>query len=73
MHMPVAMRHAPVHGNAMGMCVVYAMGMCMCIATRAPVDYLPRGYTIGKHARGLALFYVLIFPSSDISHKLHPS
>ena len=34
---------------------------------------LAREVDEGWGVRGLALFYVLIFPSSDISHKLHPS
>ena len=38
--------HGIVHAQAHGIDHAQAHG----IATRARVDYLPRGYTIGKHA-----------------------
>ena len=49
--------HAHARGLSMHLCMAIPRACAWCshghvhgIATRAPVDYLPRGYTIGKHA-----------------------
>ena len=57
--------NAHARGLSMRLCMAMPRACAWCshghvhgIATRAPVDYLPRGYTIGKHAVRVPLFNV---------------